>query len=175
MRTRGWMAVGVFAWVLLPAGTASASCLVPPPLDVGLAEAQTVFVGRVIDLANQGRTATFAVEEVWKGTMAEEAVVVGGPSGNAFTSVDRTFQEGTRYLVIPVRGAGSSFADNACTLTQPYTQELATFRPEDAHPPTAELGAEEEATPFPSWAIVAVGLVGAVLAAALIGGRFRSS
>jgi hypothetical protein len=141
---------------------------------MGLADAPTVFVGTVISLANQGRTATFDVEEVWKGKVAEEAVVIGGPIGNAFTSVDRSFEEGTRYLVVPVRGAGSSFEDNACTLTQPFTQEVATFRPEDSHPPTAELPTEEEAAPFPSWAIVAVGLAGAVLAAVMLGGRFRS-
>jgi hypothetical protein len=174
MRTAGWMAVGALAWVLLPAGTASASCLELPPLDVGLAEAHTAFVGTVIDLANQDRTATFAVEEVWMGTVAEEAVVMGGPSGNAFTSVDRAFEVGTRYLVVPVRGAGSSFEDNACTLTQPYTQDVATFRPEDPGPPTAQLNTEEEAAPFPSWAIVAVGLAGAALAAVMIGGKFRS-
>ncbi|MGH8946201.1 MAG: hypothetical protein ACRDVL_08630 [Acidimicrobiia bacterium] len=174
MRTTGWMAFGAVAWVLLPAGVASASCMVPPPLEVGLAEADTVFVGTVIDLANQGRTATLEVEEVWKGTVAEEAVVIGGPSGNAFTSVDRTFEEGTRYLVVPARGTGSSFEDNACTLTQPFTPEMAGSRPEESHPPTSELGTEEESAPFPSWAIVAVGLAGAALAAVMVGGKFRS-
>jgi hypothetical protein len=174
MRTARWVAVGALGWVLLLAGTASASCLEPPALDVGLAEAHTVFVGTVIDLANQDRTATFAVEEVWKGTVAEEAVVMGGPSGNAFTSVDRGFEMDTRYLVVPVRGAGSSFEDNACTLTQPYTQDVATFRPEDPRPPTAQHNTEEEAAPFPSWAIVTIGLAGAVLAAVMIGGKFRS-
>ena len=174
MRTAGWMAVGALAWVLLPAGTAGASCLEPPPLEVGLAEAHTVFVGTVIDLANQSRTATFAVEEVWKGTVAEEAVVMGGPNGNALTSVDRGFEVGTRYLVVPVRGAGSSFEDNACTLTQLYTQDVATLRPEDSRPPRAELNSGEEATPFPSWAIVAVGLAGAALTAVMLGGKFRS-
>ncbi len=148
--------------------------MVPPPLELGLAEAPTIFVGTVIDLANQGRTATFEVEEVWKGTVAEEAVVIGGPIGNAFTSVDRTFEADTRYLVVPAGEAGSSFEDNACTLTQPFTQELARLRPADSHPPTSELGTEEEAAPFPSWAIVAVGLAGAALAAVLLGGKFRS-
>ena len=62
----------------------------------------------------------------------------GGPDDRAVTtSVDRTYQEGTRYLVV-ARRVGDVLVDNACSATQPWNAGLAALRPPGAHPPVDE-------------------------------------
>lgn len=95
--------------------------------------------------------------------MAAGVQVVGTPDLNAgATSVDRYYSVGQRYLFIPFAGAGDRFQDNNCTLTQPYTAGLGTFRPSDAVGPPLAAGGPEAAAPPPvpetsSWPLVAVG------------------
>jgi hypothetical protein len=98
------------------------------------------FVGAVTGLRNDGRTATFRVEEVWRGSVNETVVVRGGPPGNAMTSVDRFYEAGVRYLVVPYSATGDILRDNACSSTQVYTSKLDRFRPagSSAPLPTAE-------------------------------------
>jgi hypothetical protein len=127
---------------------AKASCAQAPPLRQSVAEADIVFVGTVVGLDHDGRTATFRVEAVWKGALGETVVVHGGPGIAAIeeasrkgqgvaTSVDRTFSAGTRYLVLPFGSSGDVLQDNICSNTQPYTDDLARLRPTGAHPPLA--------------------------------------
>lgn len=119
---------------------ASASCLSPPELGVAIAEADTVFVGVVVEVSNRQRDAVVEVEEVWKGDVDERVEVLGGPQGNnVISSVDAAYREDERYLFIPYEGSGDSFRDNACTSTQPYEDDLADLRPADAASPTTPL------------------------------------
>jgi hypothetical protein len=135
------------AWGLWTIPVADASCVEPPPLAESIAAAQVVFVGTVTALDHEGRVATFRVEEVWKGGVLGETVVVnGGPSLRELeraerdgfgiaSSVDRTYEAGVRYLVVSHGAAGDVLRDNACSSTQAYSTELDRFRPAGASPP----------------------------------------
>ena len=52
--------------LLLGAVPAAASCVGPVPMEESLRAADSVFVGSVVGLANADRTATFAVDQVWR-------------------------------------------------------------------------------------------------------------
>lgn len=168
-------------WALGTAPVARADCSAPPPLKKALASAQIAFVGTVTGLEHDGRTATFRVEEVWKGGVVGETLVVnGGPAlaelekaereGNMVaTSVDRTYEAGVRYLVVPYDASGAVLKDNACSSTQPYTSELDRFRPAGASAPTfgpklaPAAGLPRESSSGWSWAMIV--LVAAALVA----------
>jgi len=106
-----------------------------------MARAGLVFVRRVVELTNSGRWATFAVEDIWKGTLDGGRVDVrGGARDGRGTSVDRTWVLGTSYLVFAelpptdpglrdLYGDGARWTDNACSSSQPYAPDLATSRP----------------------------------------------
>ncbi len=110
------------------------------PLEGTLAErvedARVVFVGTVSSIANEEREATVAVESIWIGPRLPETVVVSGaPDGataagaQVASSVDRTFERGTRYLFVP-NDAAPPFKDDACTATTEYTAAVARLEPE---------------------------------------------
>ncbi len=117
--------------LLLPTQTACASCIRDPrPLPVEVAEADIVFVGTVITVANAGRDARIQVEEIWKGPdLGEQVVVHGGPEGGSVTSVDRRWEPGARYLVFPRRHEGR-LEDDACSPTVRWEPRLSAFRPD---------------------------------------------
>ena len=174
---------GLTAALAVPSG-AAASCIAPPPLPEAIEQAQVVFVGTVVDLTNNDRTAAFKVDEIWKGEVDAMVTVVGGAVGpNVASSVDRTYVLGTRYLVFPHPASGR-LTDSSCSLTQPYTDDLAAFRPDDARPP--DLPAEPVATPeraaglpvtsgpdgapggTPPWQAIALAAAAALLVAATV-------
>ena len=137
-------------------------------------------------------TATFQVEDVWKGQVGATAVVHGGPGIAALeeaartgtgvaSSVDRTYTSGTRYLVFSHGKADGVLLDSICSSTHAYTDELSSFRPPDAHPPLAEsqaaggTAASEDAGQDPLlWALLAVLGVLAALTIVLLRTRFRA-
>jgi hypothetical protein len=116
------LAIVLIATLVGP-GQAMAACSPDQSNVDGLAQARTVFVGRVVDLANNDRTATFDVQWVWKGSdVAEQATVVGGSDDPTVVgSDDRRFQQGITYLVVS-RSAVPPYESDACTATQPYNQ-----------------------------------------------------
>ena len=155
------------ALALLPALAtgAAASCLFDDrPVEDRLGEFAYVFVGDVIETTDEGRTARFAVDEVWIGSLGPDVVVYGGPEQplggpTVGTSNDRAWRAGARYLVfagVEERG----LTDNACSPTREWDDELAAARPADASAPTG---------PAPSDATTAGG-VGWLLPAAALGG-----
>lgn len=73
---------------------------------------------------------------------AMEAAEANG--GGVVTSVDRAYETGVRYLVIPFGARGKILTDNACSSTQPYTAALASHAPPGANPP-ADKGNVESA------------------------------
>lgn len=138
-------AVLIVVGSLALAGPAAASCVEAGPLAERLADAHTVFVGTVVSVDNDGRKATFEVEEVWKGNAGATAVVNGGPTDaeiaeartqglDIFTSVDRFYEVGTRYLVVPYE-VGEVMRDNNCSATQVFTADLDQYRPETVMTP----------------------------------------
>src|SRR5881296_3549539 len=78
----------------------AASCLPPPILPVAISTAAVAFVGTVRQVTNLDRTAVLDVEEIWKGpNLPDHVEVHGGPEQpDRMTSVDRTWQQGARYL-----------------------------------------------------------------------------
>jgi hypothetical protein len=118
-----------------PAATpALASCAPPRPVEESLRMADAVLVGTVTHLENGGRWAVVQVEERWRGseTMPDTIEVRGGPEPGTSTSADRVFT-GERYLFFLTKGPGY-FADNACTATTVWTDDLAAFRPSGVAP-----------------------------------------
>jgi hypothetical protein len=118
--------------LLLPLAPASAlaDCMMPPPIEEAVKTADIVFVGRVAGTANRNSWADVEVAEVWRGPDQPRAVVIkGGPPGNAATSVDRAFETGVMYLFFPYEDPELGLADNSCTSTTPWTEDLEALRP----------------------------------------------
>ncbi|TMB95239.1 MAG: hypothetical protein E6J40_12475 [Chloroflexi bacterium] len=120
---------------------AAASCASGGPRSIGdqIASSSIVFVGTVLYTSDQDRVARVKVESIWKGpSMAAYVYVHGSPVSGPFTfsSVDRRYQAGQRYLFVPVNDR-MPFDDNSCSLTQPYTSELAALAPRGARSPAS--------------------------------------
>lgn len=127
--------LGTTVLLALGAGSAAASCAADPrSLDEQLAEAPVAFVGTVADVRHE-TTASFRVDEVWKGDVPAQVTVFGGPDepGTA-TSVDRYWQAGATYLVVPQVTDGE-LHDNSCSPTREWSEDLAAGRPATAHAP----------------------------------------
>jgi hypothetical protein len=131
--------------------TALADCAATPVVGGAMDLADTVFVGTVVELDNNGKYATFAVEEVWKGPIGDEVEVRGGPADqpgageSVSSSAERRYDLGTRYLVTAYQGdthAGdpaespalraAAYSDNICSGTGVWTDDLARLRPTTA-------------------------------------------
>lgn len=169
MRIGRPIAVGLVAAALLvvPAAGAAASCALDErPLEEQVAEAPIAFVGRVVDVRHD-TTARFEVAEVWQGDVPAQVTVLGGPDeAGVATSVDRSWEVGTSYLVVPYV-EGGELHDNSCTPTRPWSDDLADVRPADVRAPTPADPAGSGA-PGP-WVLALVGvlLVGAVVTTAV--------
>lgn len=164
--------------LLMTAPVAGASCAPPLAMEDALAQAPVVFVGTVVDLDHGGVLAGFSVDEVWKGEVESKVLVSGGPSpsdleglgfGEAVvTSVDRYYEEGVTYLVVPFGIEDGVYMDNACSVTQAYVPVLDDFRPTTAHPPI-DAGSDSDVV----IARVAVGAVVLVAAGAIVAVTMR--
>lgn len=148
--------------LLTSAAPALASCVMPPPIEEAVQKAAIAFVGTVTSVANSGRRATVAVEEVWVGPdLAPIVELRGGPEANSATSVDRSFATGTRYLFMPYIANGE-LEDNACSSTTEFTADLARLRPATFRQPVAPAPDPETAAPFdPTSLLVPVALLAA--------------
>jgi hypothetical protein len=177
--------VASLAWALWTAPAASASCAPLPPLRKSLAAAEVVFVGTVAGVDYDGRLARFRVEEVWKGEVGGSVLVNGGPSledleqakreglGIA-TSVDRTFELGVRYLVVPHDVSQDVLADSSCSATQPYASDLDRFRPAGGEvspgiDQTLDAGVPAQGTGGSSWQMIGFLAAVTAVAGALVG------
>jgi LPXTG-motif cell wall-anchored protein len=117
---------------------AGASCLADPrTLKQVVRDSKVVFVGTVTSVSNHDRWAVVRIDEVWKGPeLPAEVEVRGGPeSETVFTSGNRTFRAGVRYLLFPL-GEASPFGDNSCSHTTEWRDDLAAARPSAALPKT---------------------------------------
>jgi len=160
MRIHRRLAVGLIlslltAFAVRQPASAMASCMIGPTLEQASATADTLFVGTVVSTSNGNRWAEVSVEEVWRGPDQPATVVVrGGPLGDVFTSVDRSYRAGARYLFFPFADPESGgLADNACTSTTEWTDELARLRPAEVRQP---VGASPDASDLDVWSLVPV-------------------
>lgn len=138
MLTRGAASVGLLlALLLVSAAPVLGDCMMPPPVEQAVQRAEIAFVGTVTGVANSGRWATVAVEEVWVGPDLPPVISVrGGPEGNSATSVDRSFTAGTRYLFMPFIAEGI-LQDNSCSSTSIWVPSHAEIRPANARQPVS--------------------------------------
>lgn len=167
---------------------AQASCAEAVPLQAAIANARTVFVGTVTETDFDGRVATFNVGEVWKGETSSMVIVVGGPSlaelqaarskgEDVVTSVDRSFELGTTYLVVSHGSEDGVLLDNQCSNTQPFAVSLNEYRP-DATPPTTAPPVSQATRPTWAWAALSGGALalaaGTYVVARAVARRHRS-
>jgi hypothetical protein len=155
---------------------AIASCALPPG-EVGprWSDAETVILGTVRAVADHDRVATVVVEEIWRGPDMPPVVTVRGgfATGDSFTSGDRTFDSGVRYLFDLDRDQDGNLQDNACSLTTPWSAELVALRPADARSVAIDAAPATDATGVdgPIGIVLAVGLVALILLGAAFGIR----
>jgi hypothetical protein len=149
----------------------AARCVEPVPIDEAVRTADVVIVGTVSAVAEEGTRATVRVEEIWRGPALDAEVVVwGGPGGR--TSVDRTFDAGTRYLFTIAFGEDGRLTDNLCSSTTEWDASLEAIRPPGAMQPAGGDTAQPtagEAAPFDPWSVIGPAGVALVVAIALIG------
>ncbi len=129
-----------FAILLLLAARpapALADCPVPPSPAEALNATTLAFVGVVTAVADNAQTATFDVQEIWKGTnLADPITVYGGGVATAGTAAEgRSWTVGTRYLVFPNVDKDGNLIDSTCSPTVEYTAALDALRPASAHAP----------------------------------------
>ena len=116
------------------AGPAAAACTPNPPIEIGLATAEVAFVGTVTSARNDNRWVTVRVEERWRGTQLPDVVEVrGGAEPGTATSTDRAYAPG-RYLFVVGTGPAGVLVDSSCSLTTPWTDDLARLRPPNVQP-----------------------------------------
>lgn len=125
MASRVLTALAVLAAALAASTSAAyAQCGPPSTLERSLAQAEVVFVGRVVAVEDLNRQATMEVVEIWKGPDISGSVQVQGASSasQAVGPDDRTYVLGATYLVVPF-GSSSPYYDDACSATMPYTPQ----------------------------------------------------
>ena len=184
MKTSSRLAGGVIAALALlslPA-SAAARCVEPAPIAQAVQTADVVLVGTVTAIEQGGRLATATVTEVWRGPDQPAVIKVRGGPADGPTSVDRTFEVGTRYLFTLILEANGRLGDNACSSTTTWEPGHAAIRPADFRLPVGVLAGSDETAgsgddagagdaasvdaPFDPWSVAAP--VGAALIAALV-------
>lgn len=157
-----------------PAATLAATaiavdCAPPLPLEKAVFS-DLVFVGRVTDVANGGRSATVEVTDVWRGDVATPITVFGGADPTNPAEDDRVFDVGVTYLFVPSRvpGLGQGIVvDSVCSSTTPWTDDMKSIRPPDAHAPAA---AEAGTASGPNPLAFLDGIIEPIIVAAIVGG-----
>ena len=155
---------------------ALASCPEFPPLDEHVAQAEVVFVGTVTAVTDEKRTALIEVEEIWRGPeLPGQVTIHGGFEELGFTSADRYFEEGTRYLFAPSFADGR-LEDSSCTATRAWSDELEQLRPPSVTTPkltTSNADGGDDGPPLlPVGAALAIALI---VGATIVAFRSRSS
>lgn len=154
--------------LLAAPGAVLADCMAPPPIEEAVRTSEVVFVGTVVAIADQGRRATVEVDEVWRGPDLEATTIVLGGQGAGFTSVDRTYEPGMKYIFFPyVDSEANALVDNLCTNTVQWLDEYEKLRPAEAREPVGGDGAE--GVGFDMAAIVPIGVMVLVVAGVLLG------
>ena len=148
-----------------PAPVLAACPTAPQPAEDAVLFGDVVFVGTVLRTENDGRWPTVRVEERWKGSagLADTVLVRGGPEPGTATATDRTYLPG-RYLFV-VRNENGVLADDGCSGTQSWTDELAPLRPAGVTPAATELPTDPLGSINPGTLAAVAGLLVALLIA----------
>lgn len=102
---------------LMPRGARACSCVVPPPPEQALAEADAVFEARPFSMSNDDLRArySFEVDRVWKGEVPSRVEI---STALHSATCGRTYQIGTKYVVYARRSANGELTDHLCTRTR---------------------------------------------------------
>ena len=128
-----------------------------------VAQADVAFVGLLADVSADGTSATFTVEEIWRGSglVVGEGIPVDTTNSLQRLELPPSGAPASRYLVLANVAAGQLHTGDSCELFPfPWDASYAAFRPADAPSPTGSDGATEGG--FPS-ALVAAGAAAALL------------
>jgi hypothetical protein len=148
-----------------PTSVLAACPTAPQPAEDAILFGDVVFVGTVLRSENEGRWPTVRVEERWKGAagLADTVVVRGGPEPGTATATDRTYLPG-RYLFV-VRNENGVLADDGCSGTQAWADELVPLRPAGVTPAATELPTDPLGSINPGDLAALAGLLFALLVA----------
>jgi hypothetical protein len=148
-----------------PMSVLAACPTAPQPAEDAVLFGDVVFVGTVLRTENEGRWPTVRVEERWKGAagLADTVVVRGGPEPGTATATDRTYLPG-RYLFV-ARNENGVLADDGCSGTQAWTDELAPLRPPGVTAAATELPTDPLGSINPGDLAALAGLLFALLVA----------
>jgi hypothetical protein len=115
------MLVWVAVQAAFLAAPAAAQCAPDASLENAVGRANTVFVGRVVRLSNNDRTAEVEVLAVWKGRDLPPVVVLLGGSDDPaeLDENDRMYRVGVTYLVVS-EDLRPPFEDDRCTATRAF-------------------------------------------------------
>jgi hypothetical protein len=159
------VALSLVGVLVRPTPVLAACPTAPQPAEDAVLFGDVVFVGTVLRTENEGRWPTVRVEERWKGSagLSDNVVVRGGPEPGTATATDRTYLPG-RYLFI-VRNENGVLADDGCSGTQAWTDELAPLRPPGVPPAATELPTDPLGSINPGTLAAVAGLLVALLIA----------
>ena len=159
------VALSLVGVLVRPTPVLAACPTAPQPAEDAVLFGDVVFVGTVLRTENEGRWPTVRVEERWKGSagLGDNVIVRGGPERGTATATDRTYLPG-RYLFI-VRNENGVLADDGCSGTQAWTDELATLRPPGVPPAATELPTDPLGSINPGTLAAVAGLLVALLIA----------
>jgi len=159
------VALALASSLVRPTTVLAACPTAPQPAEDAVLFGDVVFVGTVLRTENEGRWPTVRVEERWKGSagLDDTVFVRGGPEPGTATATDRTYLPG-RYLFI-VRNENGVLADDGCSGTQAWTDELAPLRPPGVTPAATELPTDPLGSINPGTLAAVAGLLFALLIA----------
>ena len=170
--TKPWIVTVVaLAALVATSAAAQASCARPLSLGDQIGKSPLVFVGTVAFASDNERVARVKVESIWSGPdLPAYADVHGSPvTGQfAFSSVDRTYRSGVRYLFM-LFSARQPLQDNNCSATQVFTDELRAFVPAGARSPAPATFIDEIQNSSRQYWLPIVAVVLIALVAASIG------
>jgi hypothetical protein len=143
---------------------ALAACGLTPE---SVARAEVVFVGQLADVSPDGNSATFRVEEIWRGggLVMGEAVEIDTTNSLQRLELPPPGAPASRYLVLANTLGGQLHTGDSCELFPfPWDASYAALRPADAPPPP---GSDSDAGAGPPPAVllaaaafIALGVVG---------------
>lgn len=185
MRVKKIIPIGLLFLILLwwkPLDASACSCVMPPPPEDALDEANVVFSGEVVEIienkklfgGSYGKTVHFKVDKAWKGTVESEMVIT---TGNDDGDCGFSFEKGQNYLVYAsisnmyVEGTLSTTICHRTTKISNATEDLNALG-EGQEVSSLQEGLVEDETAFPWW-IFTIFMFGLVIL--LIGFRYKKS
>lgn len=165
-----------------PLDASACSCVMPPPPEDALNEANAVFSGEVVEIienkklfgGSYGKTVHFKVDKAWKGAVESEMIITTGNDGG---DCGFAFEKGRNYLVYAsmsnmyVEGTLSTTICHRTTELSSATEDLNALG-EGQEVISLQEGLGEDETDSP-WLVFTIFMLGIVIL--VIGSRYKKS